>query len=211
LLTLTRRDFRLREDAAVFLCCQAVYKFLPQNDCVLTEIARRVPHAQFVFTVTNPVVSADLEGRLGCAFAAAGLRAADHCVFLPQLARHRYWNLHRVADVFLDTIGWSSAVSTFEALACRVPVVTLPGELMRSRQAAAILSQLEVPETIAQHRADYVEIAARLVMDSTFRMEIVEKIVRNSPLLYNDRRPVSALDDFFRSACAATRASANFR
>jgi hypothetical protein len=48
-------------------------------------------------------------------------------------------------------------------------------------------------------------------MDSTFRGEIVAKMVRNSPLLYNDRRPVSALDDLFHSAYAATRASADFR
>jgi len=165
-----------------------------------------VPRAQFVFTVTNPMVGADLERRLARAFADAGLRAADHCVLLPQLVRRRYWNLHRVADVFLDTIGWSSAVSTFEAVACRVPVVTLPGDLMRSRQAGAILSQLEVPDTIARDRAGYVEIAVRLAVDRGFRAGIVERMTRDNALLYNDRRPVTALEDFFRSACTAASA-----
>ena len=77
--------------------------------------------------------------------------------------------------------------------------------LFRS-QAAAILSQLDVPKTIARDRGDYVEIAVRLAVDRAFRAGIVERMTRNSPLLYNDTSCVAAIEEFFQSACAPTGA-----
>jgi protein O-GlcNAc transferase len=198
----TRQDFQLRDDATVYLCCQHVYKFLPANDGVFTEIARRVPNAQFVFLAMNKAVGADLQARLDRAFAAAGLESSRHCVILPQLKQFDYWNLHLLADVFLDTIGWSSGASAFEAVACRLPVVTVPGELMRSRQAYAILTQLGVTETIARDNAGYVDIAVRLATDQPFREDVKERMVHGYPLLYSDRRCVASLEDFLRDVCA---------
>lgn len=202
LLTKSREDFHLREDATLYLCCQAVYKFLPQTDSVLVEIAKRVPRAQFVFTVANELVAADLKHRLNDSFGAAGLRAADYCIILSEFNRLNYWNLNLVADVFLDTIGWSSAASVLDAVSCRVPVVTLPGELMRSRQGAAILTQLDVPATIARDSSEYVEIAVRLGKDPSFRQGIVERMTRNQVLLFSDKRPVRDLEEFFQSVCS---------
>ncbi len=43
--------------------------------------------------------------------------------------------LNRCCDLFLDSVGWSGCNSTLEALACGLPVVTWPGELMRGRAA----------------------------------------------------------------------------
>jgi protein O-GlcNAc transferase len=202
LLHKTRQDFQLRDDATVYLCCQHVYKFLPANDAVFTQIARRVPNAQFVFLAMNKAVGAALQRRLDRAFAAAGLESSRHCVILPQLKRFDYWNLHLLADVFLDTIGWSSGTSVFEAIACRLPVVTVPGELMRSRQGLAILTQLGVTDTIARDNPRYVDIAVRLAADRAFREDVKERMVRGYPLLYSDRRCVGSLEDFFRGVFA---------
>jgi len=47
-LTKTLR-FSTREDAIIYFCCQAPFKYLPQHDFIFTEIARRVPQSQFVF------------------------------------------------------------------------------------------------------------------------------------------------------------------
>ena len=130
----------------------------------------------------------------------AGLAAERHCVVLPQLKHLDYWNLHRVADIFLDTIGWSSGGSVFEAVACRVPVVTIPGELMRSRQGYAILSQLGVTDTIARDGNHYVEIAVRLAEDLSFREDLVGRMVLGFPGLYSDNRGVGALEEFLIKA-----------
>ena len=47
-----------------------------------------------------------------------------------------------------------------------LPVVTLPGEFMRRRHAFAILTMMDVTETIAGSLDDYISLAVRLGTDS---------------------------------------------
>src|SRR5439155_5579077 len=153
LLRKTRLDYGLREDAVVYLCCQSLFKYLPQHDDVFPAIAKRVPESQFVFLAPNDYVAADLRRRLRRAFSAVGLSADLHCVLLPEQSIFNYWNLNLIADVYLDTIEWSGCNTTFEAIACGLPVVTLPGKFMRGRHSYAILTQLGVTESIARDKA----------------------------------------------------------
>ena len=198
LLTKTRRDFQLRDDAIVYLCIQYAYKYLPDQDHLLAQIAKQVANAQFVFLTENDFVAADLQGRLDRAFSAANLNARDYCVILPALERFTYWNLSLLGDVFLDAIGWSGGVSTFEAIACRIPIVTLPGKFMRGRQSYAILTELGVTDTIANDAAEYVQIAIRLGTDRNWRDDIVRRMAGNYPSVYSDTRCVRVLEDFFK-------------
>ena len=72
-------------DATVYWCGQSLFKYLPQYDEVFPRIARRCSDCQFVFIAPSgrSVVTDLFRARLERAFAAAGLKAADHCVFLP--------------------------------------------------------------------------------------------------------------------------------
>jgi len=198
LLRKTRRDFHLREGAIVYLSCQTIFKYLPRQDALFARIASRVPNCQFVFLITNEMVQADFEKRLERTFAAWGLSASDYCVFLPELPHLDYWNLCQRSDVVLDTIGWSGGVSTFEIIACGLPVVTLPDSLMRGRQSTAILMQLGVTDTVASSDDQFAEIAVRLGVDREWRQSIVNRIAEGSPRLYSEARPVRALEDFYR-------------
>ncbi|MHC5819219.1 MAG: O-linked N-acetylglucosamine transferase, SPINDLY family protein [Nostoc sp.] len=69
-----RSDFQLSDDAVMYLCCQAPFKYLPQYDFIFAEIARRVPQAKFVF-----LRGTLLQPRLKRAFAAIGLNSEDYC------------------------------------------------------------------------------------------------------------------------------------
>jgi protein O-GlcNAc transferase len=200
ILTKTRRDFGLRGDAVVYLSGQSIFKFLPEQDELVARIAQQVPASQFVFLVTNDLVANDFRNRMDRAFARLGLRAGDHCVWLAEMNIFDYWNLHRVADVFLDTLGWSAGVACFEAVACGLPVVTLPGALMRSRHSCGILTQLGVTETIARDAASYVQIATRLGVDRRWRQNLVERMVAVYAHLYSDSRSVRPLEDFLDGA-----------
>jgi protein O-GlcNAc transferase len=193
-------DFGLRENSALYISCQSVFKYLPKEDDLIAQIALKVPNSQFVFLVTNEVVKADFASRMKRAFAAVNLQADDYCVWLPEMDLLDFWNLHLIADVALDPVGWSGGVTTFEAVACGLPVVTLPGNLMRARHCYAILTQLGVTDTIARDDAEYVEIAVRLARDELWRRTVVERMRVGYPNLYSDTRCVRALEDFYLRA-----------
>jgi predicted O-linked N-acetylglucosamine transferase (SPINDLY family) len=197
ILTKKRDHFGLREDAVLYLSCQSIFKYSPEQDAVVAQIAKRVPDSQFVFLVTNEVVESNFKNRMERAFAALGLCAVDHCVWMREMDVLDFWNLNLVADVSLDTLGWSGGVTTFEAVACGLPVVTLPGELMRARHSYAILTQLGVTETIAQDSADYVDIATRLGLDGQWRQSVTDRMVAGYPRLYSDTSCVRKLEDFY--------------
>lgn len=192
-LTKTRSDFGLRDDAVVYLCCQAPFKYLPQHDFIFTEIARRVPQAQFIFIRAD-----NLKPRLQGAFAAAGLRSEDYCVFLPVQARLDYLMLNLLCDVYLDSFGFSGGNTTLDALACNLPIVTCPGEFMRGRLSYAMLRRLGLSETIAQDEAEYIDIAVRLGLEPVWRDRIVQYTAEHHDCLYNDTTCVAALEEFYQ-------------
>ena len=91
-------------------------------------------------------------------------------------------------------------MTTLEAIACGLPVVTLPGEFHRGRHSYAILRQLGVTETIAHSVEEYVDIAVRLVQDREWRAQIMQRMSAGHGALFGDTRPVRALEDFFQHA-----------
>nr|WP_199330422.1 tetratricopeptide repeat protein [Microcoleus sp. FACHB-68] len=192
-LTKTRADFELPEESIIYLCCQAPFKYLPQYDHILAEIALRVPHAQFLFL--RGVV---LQERLQRAFSAVGLKYEDYCVFRKIPTRSDYLTINLLSDVFLDTFTWSGGNTSLEAIACNLPIVTCPGEFMRGRHADSFLKMLGVTDTIAQTEAEYIEIAVRLGLDPDWRQEIAEKIRIRHDNLFDDKVCVEALEAFYK-------------
>lgn len=198
-LTKSRSELNLREDAIIYLCCQSLFKYLPQFDSIFAQITQRVPQAQFAF-ISHPVaaITTQFKSRLTRAFAISKLNYEDYCVILPRLERIDYFNLNLLSNVFLDTFSWSGGNTTLEAIACGLPIVTCPGELMRGRHSYGILKMMGITETIAQDEMEYVDIAVRLGVDTNWRQEIVQKIYERHHLLYDDKTCVTALEDFYQ-------------
>lgn len=192
-LTKTRSDFDLPEECILYLCCQAPFKYLPQYDRILAEIALRVPQAQFLFL--RGVV---LQERLDRAFSAVGLNFKDYCLFRQIPTRPDYLAINLLSDVFLDTFTWSGGNTSLEAIACNLPIVTCAGEFMRGRHADSFLKMIGVTDTIAQTEAEYIDIAVRLGLDIEWRQTIVEKIRINHDNLFDDPVCVEALEAFYK-------------
>ncbi len=178
----------------LYLCCQNHMKYLPQYDGVLPAIAAAVPRAKFVFL--DPGGALQLRRRLGQAFAAAGVPADRHLIFLPKLSQDRFLGLNEASHVFLDSIGWSGGNTTFEALLSGLPVVTLPTGLMRGRVSHALLTAMDMPETIARSLDDYVAIAVRLGRDPVWRAACARKVVERRPRVLGDVSTLRAFEDF---------------
>jgi predicted O-linked N-acetylglucosamine transferase (SPINDLY family) len=187
-LTQSRSDFDLREDAVIYLCCQAPFKYLPQYDFILAEIAMRVPQAQFIFPRGEL-----LRKRLKRAFAAVNLDSEDFCLFR---TRQDYMAINFLSDVFLDTFTWSGGNTSLEAIACNLPIVTCPGEFMRGLHAYSFLKMLGVTDTIAKNEVKYIEIAVKLGKDSEWRRDVAERMSQRHDNLFDDRVCVTALEFF---------------
>jgi predicted O-linked N-acetylglucosamine transferase (SPINDLY family) len=99
-------------------------------------------------------------------------------------------------DVYLDSIGWSGCNSTLKSLPHDLPIVTMPGPLMRGRHGLAILTMMDVTETIAETIGDYVSIAVRLARDVAWRMGVKSRVAINKSRLYRDTACIRALEEF---------------
>jgi protein O-GlcNAc transferase len=195
---LDRAELGLHAAAAICWCGQSLSKYLPQYDPVFARIAREAGDCQFVFVEFPGAahVTELFRSRLDRVFAACGLRAADHCVFLPRLDPHRFLAVMGQADIFLDSIGWSGCNSTLESLAHDLPIVTMAGPLMRGRHTAAILQRMGLVETIAGSIDAYVSAAVRLAKDVPLRTALKTRMAQNKHHVYRDRACIAALEDF---------------
>ena len=173
-----RADFGLRAEAIVYITTQAGYKYLPQYDDLYAEIARQVPNCQIMFLRSGIPLD-----RLQKAFDRVQLNSADYCVFSPVLPRSEYFNLLTLCDVYLDTPDWAGGNTTLDAIVAHLPILTWPGDLMRSRHSYGFLQTIGLTETIAFNKVEYLEIAVELGRNSSWRSSLQQKM-KNNPRIY---------------------------
>ena len=189
----TRSFFDLPEDRIIYLSCQSLFKYLPQYDFIYPEIARQIPNAYFVFLEAFYLKS-KFNNRLERAFSNIDLSSQNHCQIIPGQSWQNYIQLQYLSDIYLDTIAWTGGNSTLQAIACGLPVVTYPGEFMRSRHSYAILQQLGVTETIAHSIDEYIEIAVELGRNQLWRQSIADQYKQRQSRLFDDRSVTQSLD-----------------
>ncbi|MBT6180060.1 MAG: tetratricopeptide repeat protein [Deltaproteobacteria bacterium] len=198
-LVRSREDFKLPQEKVLYLCCQSLFKYLPENDEVWVNIRRQVPDAHFVFIHNkSSKITERFKNRLATQFQNSGVTLNDCVSFVGQLAFEDYLQLNGVCDVYLDSLGWSGGNTSLEALAWGLPMVTLAGTWMRGRHTSAILNQMNMGEWVASDREGYVERAILLGQDAERRRAVRELLGERSELVYGDTEPVRALESFLR-------------
>lgn len=194
---INRRDLSVNEDDILFWCGQSLFKYLPADDDIFPTIAQKVENARFLF-IDEPTaaITQMFQQRLQQAFIKLGLHYQDYCRFIPRMTPTQFSDMVSIADIVLDSIGWSGCNSTLEAIEHNLPIVTLPGDLMRGRHSYAILKLMGIETTIAQDKDDYINLAIRLGHDRAFRQHIAQQVAAQKHLLYNDLTPIKALENF---------------
>jgi protein O-GlcNAc transferase len=200
--TLDRAAFGMDPGIPAFWSGQALYKYLPVSDSVFPRIAAAVGACQFIFIgfAKSPAITSMFRERLRLAFGASGLDADRYCVMLPPMPQQRYLAAAGLADVILDTIGWSGGKSTLDCLAMDPAIVTFPGRFMRGRHTAAILRRIGCGETIAASLDDYVAIAARLGLDARWRTHVSRVVAEGKHRAFRDTAYIRALEIFLMGA-----------
>jgi len=198
--TKPRSAYNFPEDSIIYLSCQSIFKYLPEYDYVFPEIIQQVPQAQIFFlaSTVNQVIVQKFTKRLEIVFASYGLYFHKHCRILPLLSNEDYSNLFRLSDIFLDTFSWSGGSTTLHALYSSLPIVTCPGNLARGRYTYGILQRMGLTETIAQTEREYIEIAARLGLDSQWRQQVSDRILPLHKNLGDSEDAIKSLEQFYQ-------------
>lgn len=188
-----RARFSLPDDRVLLLCPQSLFKVHPDNDALFARVLAGNARATLVmFDGRHPRVTDRFVRRIGGVFDAHGLSARERLIVLPPLPHDDYLRLNLVCDAMVDTLHWSGGNTSLDALACALPVVTLPGDYMRGRQSAAMLATIGAPELIARDGDDYVRIASRLVGDRQWRDALAATIRDGLSQLFDTPAPVEA-------------------
>jgi protein O-GlcNAc transferase len=190
----------------LFLCPQALFKILPDDDALFARVLEAVPGSVLVvFEGRHRAITGQFLRRLGLALAVRGLNARERVRILARMPRQDFLQVNAACDAMLDTQHWSGGNTSLDAIAAGLPIVALPGRFMRGRQSAAMLRMMGIEELVASDADDYVRIAVRLATDSTWRVDITKRIAAGSARLFDDQKPLRALDAFLRSVVGGGR------
>jgi len=190
----SREAFGLPDDVPLLLCPQSLFKIHPDNDALFARVLQQAARAHLVlFEGGHPALTRTYLARLDRALGAVGIGRAGRVHVLRQCGHDDYLRLNGVCDAMLDTLRWSGGNTSLDALACGLPIVTLPGACMRSRKSAGMLAAIGVTEGVARDVDDYVRIASLLAREHAFRYDVASRIVAARAVLFDDARPVAAL------------------
>lgn len=190
-----RGDLGLPEDAHLYLAPHAPVKLHPQFDDLLARIlAGDRDGIVVMFEDSAPALTQRLRQRL----ARHGIDLERRLRWLPRATPERFREVMAVCDVLLDTPGFSGGNTSLDAIAQGLPLVTLPGEYMRSRQSAAMLRLTGCEALIADSADAYVDIAIGVANDRGYAESMRQRLLDPDAGLFDDRRPLAALVELFQ-------------
>jgi predicted O-linked N-acetylglucosamine transferase (SPINDLY family) len=186
----------LDREGPLLICPGVPFKYRPHHDAVLVEIASRLGRCTFVFFDHEiPELSRKLDARLSVAFKQGGLYPQHYLKWIPWQPRASFFGLMSQADVYLDTIGFSGFNTMMQAVQCQLPCVTYAGRFMRGRLGSGILQRLGISELIARDTDEYIELAVRLAIDTSYRESIRVAMSLAEHRLYEDTTAIDALSE----------------
>jgi predicted O-linked N-acetylglucosamine transferase (SPINDLY family) len=195
---LTRAHWGFAEDPHLYLCPQTLFKFHPDFDEVLRGILDADPQGLIV----------TLEGRVPAwtqRLRARWLRTMPQHVsrirFLPAQPRDAFLQLVQAADVMIDPLHFGGGNSSYEALAMGLPLVTLPGDYLRSRITLALYRKMGFTDLVVGSIPDFVRQAVRCGSDITYRRDIQQQSRARADVLYEDPSEIRCWADTLASLC----------
>jgi predicted O-linked N-acetylglucosamine transferase (SPINDLY family) len=178
-------DIRPREDGPItFGCFNAFAKINPPLLRIWAHILNRVPDSRLLLKSAG-AGEASSRGQLTAEFARHGV-AADRIEMLGKIADpRRHLELYHRVDIGLDTFPYHGTTTTCEAFWMGIPVVSLAGQTHLSRVGISLLTNLGLPELLAQSAEEYVSIAADLAANPSRLRNLranLRTLMKSSPL-----------------------------
>jgi predicted O-linked N-acetylglucosamine transferase (SPINDLY family) len=196
----SRADFGLPESGRLYGCPLAALKFHPAFDTVLAELLRRDPDGSLIVAEAKyPQWTEQLKQR----WQATMPDVAERIRFVALQNQDEVVALMAVADALLDPLHFGDAVTSYEALALGLPIITLPTPFLRSRFTYALYRQMDVMDCVASSLEEYVDKAVQLGTDADFRASVRDKLTAAGELLIENTQGVRELEVFLQKSVVA--------
>jgi len=197
-----RSALGLPETGTLYACPQTLFKFHPDFDAVLAEIAEGDPTGHILLLESHVATWTNLlRERWGRAFPIL----LERVRFLPRQPPDRFMALLAHVDVLLDPLHFGSGNTLYEGMVYGTPVVTWPGRFMRGRIVAGAYRQMGIADApIAERIEDYAPLALALGRDPERRRVLRQASVAAATTgLFADRQAVREFETFLAAAVDA--------
>jgi len=173
-ISLTRKEVGLPEEGFVFCCFNNTYKFTPQIFDSWARILKSVEDSVLIIYIDNSsaqknlikeIVKRDIDSK--------------RLIFGVRLKRQEYLARYRTADLFLDTRPYNAGTTASDALKMGLPLITMKGKSFNSREAASILTSINLPELITNTPEEYEALAIELATNPGKLKAIKDKLKVN--------------------------------
>ncbi|NJK74046.1 MAG: glycosyltransferase [Microcoleus sp. SU_5_6] len=195
----TRQSWGATDGSVVFMSGARAFQIIPELRLTWAKIIAAVPNSILVLypfrsrSEDYPVLP--FFNQIRSTFAESGIDKNRVVMIRALPSRADCIKCLKLADIYLDSYPYSSGCSIAEPLLLGLPVVARTGQTERSRLAAAVLQELQLPELVASSEKSYVEISAALgnnpEMRQIYRDRIQQKMTLNPRFLdsraYSDR------------------------
>lgn len=152
-----------------------------------------------LFLKNRPLESEPVRKNLLERFAQVGI-AADRLVMEPASDYESYLDSYGLVDIALDPFPYTGGTTTIESLWMGVPVITLKGDRLLSRQGESMLMALGLGDWVASSEDEYFEKAVSFARDATALADLrggLRSRLESSPLM-DSRRFANDLEGVFR-------------
>ena len=195
----SRQVLGLPEKARLYGCPQSLFKFHPEFDKILAQIAEGDPEGYIVVIegIHNSWTEF-LKERWAMNFPILNERV----IFLKRQTGDRFMMLLSHFDVLLEPIHFGSGNTFYEPMVYGTPVVTWPGRFMRGRIVAGAYHQMGIENPpIAVSLEDYASLAISLAKDPD-RLKIMKRQLSKAARkhLFTDKLYIREFEDFIKAA-----------
>ncbi|MEZ0375332.1 MAG: tetratricopeptide repeat protein [Candidatus Sericytochromatia bacterium] len=174
------------------LCLNNPLKFTPEFLELTAQILAQEPSAHLVLlTSRQSWVNETLTDALSVL---TPFQARVHWRQAP-VPRAEFLNLIRLADIGLDTLGYSGGQVSHEALALGLPVITLPGPTAHTRLTLSRWQQLGLSDGVATDAEDYLRLVLALARDPEARADLRCRLLERRERLLDRSQAVDQFMD----------------